>query len=184
MMIDDNPGDDDIEIFQKEMENVKPLKPDNKVTQKPKREKMRNIQRSQAEAARYEVNDNFSDSPVEDCPERLSFSRGGLQHSVLKKLRTGKIPIESELDLHGMTVAEAHKALLYFIAECQDLGCRCALVVHGKGYSSPHNKPIIKAYVNRWLQESTAVLAFCSAQPKDGGIGAAYVLLKKEEFSM
>jgi len=52
-------------------------------------------------------------------------------------------------------------------------------VVHGKGYSSPNNKPVIKAYVNRWLRESETVLAFHSAQKQDGGTGAVYVLLKK-----
>ena len=90
----------------------------------------------------------------------------------------GKNPIENHLDLHGMTVVEARQTLLQFIAECEGSGIRNVLVVHGKGYSSPNNKPVIKAYVNHWLKLSPTVLAFCSAQPSDGGTGAVYVLLK------
>ena len=172
-------NDDEMDLFRKEMAQVKPIKSDNRVTHKPKRKiKRASYQSASIENTQHEIIDNFSDSPIEDCPDVLKFSKTGLQQSLLKKLRLGKLPIESELDLHGMTVAEARQALLYFIAECNDLGIRNAIVVHGKGYSSPNNKPIIKAYVNRWLRESETVLAFHSAQKKDGGTGAVYVLLK------
>ena len=177
-MSDDNNTDDDKALFQKEMAHVKPIKPSGKVPHKPKQKVAKKSKKHTSDKLAYEVYDSFSDAPIEDCPEHLSYSKSGLQHSLLKKLRLGKMPIESHLDLHGMTVNEARQALLYFIAECEDLQCRCVIVVHGKGYSSPNNKPVIKAYVNRWLRESAPILAFCSAQAADGGTGAAYVLLK------
>ena len=180
-MSDDDIQDEDNDIFQREMAQVKPIKPSNKVNHKSKHKTTTNNPRIESEEPYYEVHDNFSDASIDDCPEQLSFSRSGLQHSLLKKLRLGKVPIESHLDTHGMTVAEARQALLYFIAECEDLGYRCAVVVHGKGYSSPNNKPVIKAYVNHWLKESASVLAFSSAQPRDGGTGAVYVLFKRAD---
>ncbi|HET8706021.1 MAG TPA: Smr/MutS family protein, partial [Pseudomonadales bacterium] len=39
-------------------------------------------------------------------------------------------------------------------------------------------EPILKSSVNHWLRQLPQVLAFCSAQPKDGGLGAVYVLVK------
>ena len=180
-MSDDNIEDDENDIFQKEMAQVKPIKSSNKVAFSPKRNTAANQSKQSSVTQNYAIDDNFSDLVVGDCPEQLSYSRGGLQHSVLKKLRTGKIPVENHLDLHGKTVTEARQALLYFIAECEELNVRCAIVVHGKGYSSPNNKPIIKAHVNHWLREAPAVLAFNSALPSDGGTGAVYVLLKRAD---
>lgn len=169
------------DLFQKEMKHVKPLKTDNRVRHKPRRFSMRNTKNQESEEDVSAVKHSLSDAPVEDCPEKLSFSRSGLQHSLLKKLRLGKLPVENHLDLHGMTVAEASQALLAFIAECEENGCRCAIIVHGKGYSSPDNKPVIKAYLNHWLKNISSVLAFCSAQIQHGGTGAVYVLLKRSD---
>ena len=166
-------------FFKKKWRRSNPL---NRLTRShfpPRRNTVSNQSKKSPVTQNYEIDDNFSDLVVDECPEQLSYSRSGLQHSVLKKLRTGKIPVENHLDLHGKTVAEARQALLYFIAECEDLNIRCAVVVHGKGYSSPNNKPIIKAHVNHWLREAPSVLAFNSALPSDGGTGAVYVLLKR-----
>jgi len=82
------------------------------------------------------------------------------------------------LDLHGLTVIEARNELLEFLGECEVLGIRHAIIIHGKGFRSK-DKPVIKPMVNRWLRSTDNVLAFHSAQPKDGGSGAVYVLLKK-----
>ena len=97
---------------------------------------------------------------------------------MLKKLRQGKNPIEHSLDLHGLTVVEARKELLGFFDECKASGLRHAIIIHGKGFRSK-DRPVIKPMVNRWLRATDNVLAFHSAQPKDGGNGAVYVLLKK-----
>jgi DNA-nicking Smr family endonuclease len=51
-------------------------------------------------------------------------------------------------------------------------------IIHGKGYGSNNQGPIIKPLVNKWLQQRNEILAFCSARPNDGGTGAVYVLLK------
>jgi len=120
---------------------------------------------------------------VEDCPDILSFSRSGLQHNVLKKLRQGKHPVEHVLDLHGLTVAEASRELLEFLGECEAVGIRHAIIIHGKGFRS-REKPVIKPMVNRWLRATEKVLAFHTALPKDGGSGAVYVLLKRERSSL
>ncbi len=126
--------------------------------------------------------DHFADEEIlDDCPEILSFSRSGLQHNVLKKLRQGKNPIEYTLDLHGLTVNQARKELVDFLNECANTDVRHVIIIHGKGYGS-RGKPVIKPMINRWLPQANNVLAFHTAQPKDGGAGAVYVLLKKAKI--
>ena len=176
-MSNDSTKDDEESLFLSEMGDVAPLKSDNKIKIKKKPKKP--LRQTDDEQFTFAIDDVFSNTEmVEECPEVLSFSRSGLQHNVVKKLRQGKNPIEHALDLHGLTVVQASHALLEFLGECETAGVRHAIIVHGKGFRSK-DKPVIKPMVNRWLRAVDNVLAFHSAQPKDGGNGAVYVLLKK-----
>ena len=166
---------DESSLFEDAMQDVKPIQSDNKASLKPAQ---KNIKIRTHEET-FNINDVFSDASVEDCPEHLLYSRSGITPDTLKKLRQGKFPIDNSIDLHGMTVDAARQYLIELLSECEANGSRCIIIVHGKGYSSPDKKPVIKPLVNRWLREVPNVLAFCSALPKDGGTGAVYVLLKR-----
>ncbi len=87
--------------------------------------------------------------------------------------------MQDEIDLHGMTVAEAKPKLQEFIEACARGGRLCVRVVHGKGLGSGHRGPVLKQKVNRWLRQWDPVLAFVSTRQIDGGTGAIYVLLKQ-----
>ena len=117
---------------------------------------------------------------VEDMQpgDSLSFCRSGIQNSVFKKLKKGQYSVGAELDLHGHTRPEAQVALAKFIQTSRENNIRCVRIIHGKGYGSSNQGPIIKPLVNKWLQQRNEILAFCSARPNDGGTGAVYVLLK------
>ena len=80
--------------------------------------------------------------------------------------------------MHGMSVDEARDHLVEFIEDCRRHHLRTVLVIHGKGFRSSGTRPVLKSMVNNWLRQHQAVMAFCSAQPADGGSGALYVLLK------
>lgn len=180
-MSDDSTNNEEESLFMSEMAGVTPLKSDNKI--KIKKKPKQPAPRSAAEDYSFAVDDVFSSAEIiEDCPDILSFSRSGLQHSVLKKLRQGKNPIEHTLDLHGLTVEQARVELLAFLGECEAANVRHAIIIHGKGFRS-RDKPVIKPMVNRWLRAVDNVLAFHSAQPADGGSGAVYVLLKKSSVN-
>ena len=88
------------------------------------------------------------------------------------------MPVDAEIDLHGMTVDKARGTLVMFLDEALTYRYRCVRIIHGKGYSSAQRTPVIKGLLDRWLRLNNRVLAFCSAQPRDGGTGALYVLLK------
>ncbi len=100
----------------------------------------------------------------------------GLDRRTAERLRRGQLAIDYRFDLHGMTRAQAHDRLNASIAASWEAGRRVLLVITGKGQG------ILRDAVPRWLNEGSArrrVLAFCAAQPKDGGGGALYVLLKR-----
>ena len=113
--------------------------------------------------------------------DSLSFTAPGLQNNVLKKLRRGFFGLDAEIDLHGLTSNTAKQQLLHFLHDCVDAGCRCVHIVHGKGYRSADNHPVLKNNLNLWLRLHPDVQAFCSAPPKNGGTGAVFVLLRLEE---
>ena len=60
------------------------------------------------------------------------------------------------------------------------MGARHVRIIHGKGHHTPTGVSILKKMVAQSLTQLPFVLAFCSAQPKDGGAGAVYVFLKKQ----
>ncbi|MDD4913748.1 MAG: Smr/MutS family protein [Methylococcales bacterium] len=110
--------------------------------------------------------------------DRMAFMAPGLQKNVLKKLRKGYYGLDAEIDLHGLSSRDALQQLLRFLHDCVEDGCRSVLIVHGKGYHSPDNQPVLKNDINLWLRQHQDVLAFCSAPPKTGGAGALLVLLR------
>jgi DNA-nicking Smr family endonuclease len=113
--------------------------------------------------------------------DSLNFIAPGLQNNVLKKLRRGYFGLDGEIDLHGLTSNAAKRQLLHFLHGCVEAGYRCVHIVHGKGYRSADNHPVLKNNLNLWLRQHKDVQAFCSAPPKDGGTGAVFVLLQLTE---
>ena len=49
------------------------------------------------------------------------------------RMSRGKLSPEARIDLHGMTLAEAHPELIGFILNAQAQGLRLVLVITGKG---------------------------------------------------
>ncbi|ALG67806.2 DNA mismatch repair protein MutS [Beggiatoa leptomitoformis] len=159
---------------------VKPNPPANRVLDTSPRPRPIPRQRFLEDAQVKE--DMLSDAydPAElETGEELLFLRSGIQQTLFRRLRRGQLSIETELDLHGMTVPIAREAIAEFLHYCQSRNIRCARIIHGKGYGSWQKQPILKIKVNHWLRQRDEVLAFCSARPVDGGTGAVYVLLKR-----
>ena len=107
-----------------------------------------------------------------------TFVRSGLRGDLASKLRRGQWSVQSELDLHGLTVDEAHDALSDFIVAARSRRLRCVRVIHGKGLTSPGKEPVLKGKVRRWLAHWDEVLAYTEAPRHAGGGGALLVLLK------
>ena len=173
--------EDDFTLFRQSVADARPLKQQNTVhhhNHPPLSTRVRPQQQNRRRTSEDLLSDEYRVKPVTSADELL-FSRSGLQQRVVKKLRRGQFITRAELDLHGMVVTEARQALLEFIAECNVHHARYARIVHGKGHGSSGRHPVLKNCLNSWLRQIDEVLAFCSAQPRDGGTGAVYLLLKR-----
>lgn len=109
--------------------------------------------------------------------DEMVYRRAGVPETVLRRLRRGHYRLEAEIDLHGMTSADAARALGGFLREAVAAQWRCVRVIHGKGLRSGNRGPVVKNTVNALLRRSEVVLAFVSALPPGGGTGATLVLL-------
>lgn len=102
---------------------------------------------------------------------------------VLKKLKTGGLVPEARLDLHGYTAQEARPVMDRFIEESVAQQRRVVCIVTGRGLHSKDGIPVLKERLKSWLTRSRLalhVLAFVSARPIDGGVGAVNVLLRRD----
>lgn len=172
------PSSEDIALFREQVGAVRKL-PHDRI--EPPRKAVSPRPRRHGTYACPSPVDNFSDAydPGTVSPdEALFFARPGLQQRQLQRLRRGQFAAGAELDMHGMTSAVARRALMDFIAQCGEHRIRCVHIIHGKGAGSTGMAPVLKNRLNSWLRQHHDVLAFSSAQPRDGGAGALYVLLR------
>ncbi len=117
-----------------------------------------------------------------DLPELRAGSTAGSDARTMERLRRGRLRPQARLDLHGLTQDEAHRALVGFVVGAREAGRRCVLVITGRGRAS-FGAGVLRAQAPRWLNTAPLrahILGFAEAQPKDGGAGALYVLLKKK----
>lgn len=170
----------DQHFFVEAMQGVKPLS-DNKAYHEAKKPTAK-IRPPEDDFEALFIHDPLSDElEIEDVEMEgvLSFRREGIQNTVFKKLRSGNYRISDELDLHGSSIKQAKRVLVYYLQEAVQFESCCIRIVHGKGNRSGDKKPVLKTHVNHWLSEHDRVLAFHSCKPKDGGTGAVYLLLKR-----
>ncbi len=162
----------DAALFRAAVGEVQPLPEQNRIEpQKPPRKP---IPRAPAKPAA--IPDTLSDFAAENTPDE--FLRNGLSRMTLRKLRRDHWPVQDRLDLHGNSSDTARKLLQEFLHEAVQRELRCVLVIHGKGTNSPGGEAVLRRLARHWLAQRPDVLACCDALPRDGGSGAALVLLK------
>ena len=162
----------DAALFRAAIGDVKLLAQQNRITPRPApRKPLLNSLISTAE-----IPDTLSDFAPEDIPDE--YLSNGLSRMTLRKLRRGSWPIQDSLDLHGNTIEVARKLLQEFLHEAAQRHWRCVRVIHGKGLNSQGGEAVLRKLTRHWLTQHQQVLGYCDAPGKDGGSGAALVLLK------
>lgn len=177
------PSGEERELFETTLKDVKPLKG-------RKRPRIKPAKPDKAAAAA-----KAAPVPRMELPSvRLRKGPSGLDGRTADRLRRGQLEPEARLDLHGMTEASAHRALLVFVKAAQARGLKLVLVVTGKGVredvaDAPFGldlarrpRGVLKTMTPRWLKERDLehlVADVRHAHRRHGGEGALYVYLRK-----
>lgn len=130
--------------------------------------------------ARYNLTPSLDDqiSKVAVAMDKKTFTR----------LKQGKLSPEGRLDLHGLTLDQAHPRLTQFILDASSQGKRLVLVITGKGKGRDDAGPIptrfgvLRHQVPQWFQQyplKPLILQITQASLKHGGSGAYYVYLRR-----
>ena len=96
--------------------------------------------------------------------------------------RLRRADAQATLDLHGLSEADAHRALLAFVTRARARGALLVLVVHGKGRHSPAGEGVLGRAVVQSLTGADLgplVRCFTTADRSRGGTGALVVLLER-----
>jgi DNA-nicking Smr family endonuclease len=111
-----------------------------------------------------------------------------LEKRLKRQLARGGVGPDDVIDLHGMTEAEAHRALRGFLVYAQASGHRLVLVITGKGENKSGDalwsgEPgVLRRLTPHWLRAPdlrVIVLGFEEAGRGHGGAGALYVRLRR-----
>jgi len=110
-----------------------------------------------------------------------------IEKKLRRRLASGREPIDDRLDLHGMTQAQAHQALIGFIHRAVAENARIVLVITGKGGPAAETPGVERGVLRRlaplWLREPSLrplVAAVEQAARPHGGEGAFYVRLRRK----
>lgn len=182
-------AEDDTKLWQRVMQDTKPLSPQRRRSAEIEEEAPRDTKARNASPRKSVAR------PVRTARQepviRTPAAPGRVDKHVVRRIKRGARGIEARLDLHGMTQAEAHRDLRRFIGDTAARGCRCVLVITGKGArSSPEaglrdSQPgVLRRAVPQWLAApdlSPLVAGFEPALPQHGGAGALYVQLRRRQ---
>lgn len=127
-------------------------------------------------------------APPPPSPSARPLQSHGLDSTWDRKLARGAIVPDVTIDLHGLGLDAAHGRLNGGIAQALAMGSRVMLLIAGK--PRPHDeldargsqRGVIRAKLLDWLAHSPHarnIAAVRSAQPRHGGAGAVYIVLRK-----
>jgi DNA-nicking Smr family endonuclease len=162
----------DVDLFKAAMAGVRPLKGQRRAAATPKVKA--------APPPPEPLQKNFPPADTAKFQAPRAFDR-----DVDRALSRGRRAPEAKLDLHGMTLAAAERAVAHFLAESSEQGRRLVLIVTGKGLRLESGRVFggrIRAEFPAWLDRAdnrARVAGVRAAHPRHGGSGAFYVLLRR-----
>ena len=157
----------DSDLFAELMEDVTPLKQNDKVSYFEPHTTPTLAQQHKRLAAQLdaELDDNILSTEYIDLIDPLDFiayKKDGVQDGVYKNLRLGKYGVDATLDLHGQSLLQARQALYETVSDCHQRNIRVLLVRHGTG--ERNQSPKRAAQKLRQSLAQTIVLRTCLPQ--------------------
>ena len=170
----------DEELFLKAMEDVQEISDFTGMDASPKRREFQKRSPDEdPEQLMRDVLEQKTGLNITDMDEYDEWVPPGGKADLVKRLHRGECSVQDYIDLHGLVEDEAEAALVEFLEGSRRSGLACVKVIHGRGLRSP-GEPVLKLMVARLLKGALSkhVRAYATAHPKDGGLGATYVLLR------
>lgn len=96
-----------------------------------------------------------------------------------RQVKRGKVQINAVCDLHFYSENVAHVIMKEFVVRKRREGCRCVLVITGKGHGGEGR---IRRSFRLWLETKEAyslISGYSQAHYKHGGEGAFYLFLRR-----
>jgi len=192
--------DDDLAVWRQVARSATPLGPDRPrppVAPQPPRPSDAGPRPASAEAAppvpAFHIGQSASHGAGHDLRPTLEGQIAAqplrMDRKTFGRMKKGKLAPERKLDLHGMTLAQAHPALARFVRAAHADGCRLVIVVTGKGRTGadeggpiPTPRGVLRHQVPGWLNGAALrpyVLQVTDAHQRHGGSGAYYVYLRR-----
>lgn len=180
----------DQEVWQQVVQSARPLKKAANVVPQPLAPLPKVYKPEGAPAAAYATAEakqkaplphgRQSDKPAPQMDKRLR-----------QRFERGELPVEARIDLHGLTLANAERALSKFLRDGIALQKRCLLVITGKGSVRSDNeieimqkgRGVLRAWLPDYLRRGPwrdQILGVAPARKEMGGAGAFYVLLRRQ----
>jgi DNA-nicking Smr family endonuclease len=183
---------EEMELWRKVAQTTEKLHPERKHTEAPlPKPSPRKAPKARMES--FDLGQNASPKEhghdiAPSMSDRLKATPLHMDRKTFGRLKRGKLVPEGKLDLHGMTMDQAHPTLMAFILRAHAQGKRLVLVITGKGKDRDEGGPIparrgvLRHNVPHWLSTpplAQAVLQVSEAHIKHGGGGAYYVYLRR-----
>ncbi len=112
------------------------------------------------------------------APLEIGTAPGGVDRSTWTRFRSGKLPPQRTLDLHGRTVQRAHAALIAFLGQAAVDQVRCVEVVTGRG--SGEGGGAIRREFPLWLNQAPLrAMILAASHPHPANTGAVRLLLRR-----
>lgn len=131
---------------------------------------------------------NSTEIAAKTIPTRPLAPLAPLEKRLKRRLSSGKAQVDGVIDLHGLTQAQAHRALNNFLWRSAEDGAKLVLVITGKGLpgvAEDHHmgeRGVLRRHAPHWLRAPelrSIVLTVEEAARPHGGSGALYVRLRR-----
>jgi DNA-nicking Smr family endonuclease len=176
------------ELFQEEMEGVKPVGGKRRIGKMGRAEPSEGFKKKDDAESLKKLEDLIhygAGFNVADTPEYIQGTGYHIHPEIARRLHRGDYSIQAHLDLHGLNAEEALEIFDQFMKWAVTHGKTGLLVTHGRGLSSPA-EPVLKRKVEEWVTRGSWrkwIVAYSSARKCDGGAGATYLLLRVRPVS-
>ncbi len=182
---------EDGEVWQQVAQSARPLKKAANVVPQPLAPLPKVFRPEGVGAAAYAKAEAKQKAPLAAHGRHADKPAPQMDKRLRQRFERGELPVEARIDLHGLTLANAERALSKFLRDGIAQQKRCLLVITGKGQSKTADAPIMshqgRGVLRAWLPDylrrgpwRDQILGVAPARKEMGGAGAFYVLLRRQ----